>query len=134
MRSLRFTLRFIAIVQIFFGVLFTFAPATAGGLLGLEPAAPGWVNWFFVMMGARFLGYGVGMLVAARDPISHQSWINTMIGIQVIDWVATVGYLLAGELPLRSVASALILPVVFVGALAWWHPRRLASRPLTLNA
>ena len=41
MRSLRFTLRFIAIVQFFFGILFTFAPATAGGLLGLEPAAPG---------------------------------------------------------------------------------------------
>ena len=100
MRSLRFTLRFIAIVQFFFGILFTFAPATAGGLLGLEPAAPGWVHWLFVMMGARFLGYGVGMLVAARDPLSHQSWINTMIGIQVIDWVATVGFLLAGDLPL----------------------------------
>lgn len=134
MLSLRFTLWFIAIVQFFFGILFTFAPATAGGLLGLEPAAPGWVHWLFVMMGARFLGYGVGMVVAARDPLSHQSWINTMIGIQVIDWVATVGYLLAGDLPLANVASALILPVVFVAALIWWHPRRLASTLVPVNA
>ena len=78
------------------------------------------------MMGARFLGYGVGMFVAARDPWANQSWINTMIGIQVIDWVSTVGFLLAGDLPIANVASALILPVVFVAGLAWWHPRRLA--------
>lgn len=128
MSRLRFMLRFIAVVQLFFGVLFTFAPGFAGALLGLEPSATAdWVQWLFVMMGARFLGYGVGMLVAARDPLRHQSWINTMIGIQVIDWVATVGYLIAGDLPLVRVASALILPVVFVAGLLWWHPRRLAT-------
>ena len=128
MSRLAFLLRFIAVVQLFFGVLFTFAPARAGALLGLEPSATAdWVQWLFVMMGARFLGYGVGMLVAARDPLRHQSWINTMIGIQVIDWVATVGFLIAGALPIINVASALILPVVFVAGLLWWHPRRLAA-------
>lgn len=127
MSRLSFLLRFIGVVQLFFGVLFTFAPAQAGALLGLEPSATsGWVQWLFVMMGARFLGYGVGMFVAARDPLGHQSWINTMIGIQVIDWVATVGFLLAGDLPIVRVASALILPIVFVAGLLWWHPRRLA--------
>lgn len=131
MRSLRFMLRFIAVVQFFFGVLFTLAPGAAGGLLGLEPTAPGWVEWLFVMMGARFLGYGVGMLVASRDPLAHQSWINTMIGIQAIDWVATVVFLLAGDLPLSHVLSALVLPVIFVAALTWWHPRRSAGAPAT---
>jgi hypothetical protein len=66
------------------------------------------------------------MFVAARDPGSHQSWIDTMIGIQVVDWVATVGFVLAGELPVTSVVSALVLPVVFVAALVGWHPRRVA--------
>jgi hypothetical protein len=128
MSRLRFLLRFIGVVQLFFGVLFTVAPARAGALLGLEPSATSdWVQWLFLMMGARFLGYGVGMLVAARDPMRHQSWINTMIGIQVIDWAGTVGYLLAGDLPVIRVASALILPVVFVAGLLWWHPRRLAA-------
>jgi hypothetical protein len=51
-----------------------------------------------------------------------------MIVIQVIDWVGTVGYLLAGDLPITRVASALVLPVVFVSGLLWWHPRRLADR------
>lgn len=135
MFGLRLMLRFVGVVQFFFGILFTVAPASAGGLLGLEPSAtPGWVAWLFVMMGARFLGYGVGMFVAARDPWAHQSWINTMIGIQVIDWVATVGFLLAGELPIINVASALILPVAFVAGLLWWHPRRVAAPAPTVPA
>lgn len=129
MRGLRFTLRFIAVVQFFFGVLFTFAPGAAGTLLGLEPTAPAWVEWLFVMMGARFLGYAAGMLVASRDPMAHQSWINTMIAIQVVDWLATVGFLLSGDLPLTHVVSALVLPVLFVAGLTWWHPRRLAPIP-----
>ena len=128
MRALRVTLRFIGVVQLFFGVLFTFAPTVAGGLLGFAPAAPAWAAWLFVMMGARFLGYGVGMLVAARDPQRHETWINTMIGIQVIDWVSTMAFLIAGDLPITSVLSAVVLPVVFVSALLWWHPRRLAAR------
>ena len=124
---MRFLLRFIGVVQLVFGVLFTVAPTAAGGVLGLEPVAPGWAQWLFVMMGARFLGYGVGMFVAARDPGRHVAWIDTMIGIQVIDFVATVGFLAAGDLPIVHVASAVILPLVFVAGLLWWHPRR--SRP-----
>lgn len=124
MRGLRFTLRFIGVVQLFFGLLFTVAPTVAGGLLGFAPEAPAWAAWLFVMMGARFLGYAFGMFVAARDPLRHQSWIDTMIGIQVIDWLATVGFLVAGDLPLVNVISALVLPMLFVAGLLWWHPRR----------
>ena len=68
-------LRFIGVVQFLFGLLFTLAPTAAGALLGLTPATPAWVAWLFVMMGARFLGYGFGMFVAARDPIANQSQI-----------------------------------------------------------
>ena len=124
---MRLLLRFIGVVQLFFGLLFTLAPAAAGGVLGLEPSAPAWAHWLFVMMGARFLGYAVGMFVAARDPGAHVTWINTMIGIQVIDFVATIGFLAAGDLPATHVASAIVLPVVFVGGLLRWHPRRTPS-------
>ena len=92
MQSLRFMLRFVGAVQLFFGVLFTFAPAAAAVVLRLHPGSPGWVNWLFIMMGARFLGYGFGMFVAARDPLANLTWINTMIVIQVVDWASTIGY------------------------------------------
>jgi hypothetical protein len=134
MRSLRFMLRFIGVVQLFFGVLFTVAPAAAATVFHLHPSAPSWVNWLFIMMGARFLGYGVGMFVAARDPIANVAWINTMIVIQIADWLSTIGYLLAHAMPFSSVAPAAVLPVVFVGGLLRWHPRRLAPLDRTVVA
>ena len=41
---------------------------------------------------------------------------------------ATYTFGTTGDLPLTSVLSAVVLPVVFVSALLWWHPRRLAAR------
>jgi len=121
---MRLLLRVIAVVQLFFGVLFTVVPGLAGGVLGLGSDAPGWAHWLFVMMGARFLGYAVGMAAAARNPAEHVSWIDTMIVVQVIDLVGTIVFLAAGEVPLARVASAIVLPVLFVSGLLWWHPRR----------
>jgi hypothetical protein len=117
-------LRVIGVVQVFFGVLFVLAPTRAGDVLGLGDPAPGWVAWLFVMMGARFLGFAAGMFWAARDPAAHVGWIDAMIGVQVLDWIGTVVFLAGGDIPLPNVASALVLPVVFVAGLLWWHPRR----------
>lgn len=128
MRPLRTVLLVIAVVQAFFGLLFLLAPGAAPALLGLSDPAPAWANWLFAMMAARFLGYAVGMVLAARDPLGQVSWINTMIGIQLLDWVATLAALLSGALVLRNVTSAAFLPPLFVAALLWWHPRRAARR------
>jgi hypothetical protein len=65
------------------------------------------------------------MLLAARDPERNESWINTMIGIQLIDWISTLAVLVTGTLALRNVTSAVFLPPLFIAALVWWHPRRL---------
>jgi hypothetical protein len=82
-RVLRFTLRFIALVQFVLGVGFLLAPEGMASLLGLA-ATPGWANWMFGMMAARFLAFGYGMLVAARDPAAHRPWLGAMIVIQLI--------------------------------------------------
>ena len=50
-----------------------------------------------------------------------------MIVIQVIDWIATIAYLVAGDVSLRQVTTAAFMPVLFVGALLWFHPRRLPA-------
>ena len=121
---MRLLLRVIAVVQLVFGILFTFLPTAAGALLGLGSDAPGWAHWLFVMMGARFLGYAVGMVAASRDPAAHTAWIDTMIVIQVVDLVGTLAFLAAGEVPFARVASAIVLPVVFVVGMTLWHPRR----------
>jgi hypothetical protein len=127
MRALRICLVVIGVFQLVLGTLFLLVPGQAADLLGLHPAAPSWVNWLFAMMAARFLGYAYGMFTAARAPRVNVGWINTMIIIQAIDWAATIAYLTAGDVSLRQVTTAAFMPVVFIGALLWFHPRRLPA-------
>jgi hypothetical protein len=124
MRALRVTLIVIGIFQLLLGAAFLAAPAAAPHLLGMRPAAPAWANWLFAMMAGRFLGYAYGMFTAARAPREHRAWIDTMIVIQAIDWIATVAYLASGHLTFGQVTTAAFMPVIFIAVLAWY---RLAS-------
>ena len=123
MRGLRITLITIGIFQLFFGVVFLVAPAATASLLGLRPAAPAWANWLFAMMAGRFLGYAFGMFAAARRPAAARAWIGTMIFVQAVDWIATIGYLATGHLALRQVTTAAFMPVLFIAGLLWFRSR-----------
>ena len=124
-RLLATTLWFVAAVQFVLGVAFLAAPEQAAHALGLAPA-PGWANWLFGMMAARFLGFAFGMAFAARNPANARSWIAVMIGIQAIDWIVTVKYLALGAVTLAQVSTASFLPVLFVIALSVAMPRPVA--------
>ncbi len=119
MTTLRITLWVIGGFQLVLGAAFLLSPSGTAELLGLQPPAPASASWLIAMMAARFLGYGVGMIVAARNPAAHRLWIDTMIGIQTIDWTATMIYLLRGDLTLSQVSTAAVMPIVFVAVLVW---------------
>jgi hypothetical protein len=112
----RVMLWFIAIVQCVLGFAFLTIPERAALSMGLS-SAPGWANWLFGMMAARFLGFGYGMMIAASHPQQAAPWIKTMIAIQAIDWLVTLKYLVAGAITLDQVSTAPYLPMVFVVAL-----------------
>lgn len=120
-RRLTLTLGFISFVQLLLGLAFLFAPTLTARLLSLAPA-PGWTNWMFGMMAVRFLGYGIGMLLAARRPKEHSAWIATMIFIQIVDWIVTLVHLGSGDVTLRQVTTAAFFPAIFIALL--WLDRR----------
>lgn len=124
-RLLTATLWFIAAVQFVLGAAFLAAPERTAQLLGVG-VAPGWANWFFGMMAARFLGFGFGMGVAARWPSEARSWIAAMIGVQAIDWIVTLKYLALGAVTLSQVSTASFLPVLFVVVLSAAMPKSAA--------
>lgn len=115
MKLLKRALTFIGVVQLILGTIFL-VPGLFQQLIGLEEA-PQWVDWLFVMFGARALGFGFGMLVAAREPERNLPWIRAMIGIQAIDWVGTIAYLATGAVTLAQVTTAAFLPIVFIAIL-----------------
>ncbi len=46
-----------------------------------------------------------------------------MIGIQAIDWLATLVYLAKDDVTLGQVTTAAFVPVLFVITLVRWRPR-----------
>lgn len=121
------TLWFIAAIQFVLGAVFLAAPEQTARMLGLG-AAPGWANWLFGMMAARFLGFAFGIGVAARNPAGARSWIVAMIGVQAIDWFVTLKYLALGEVTLAQVSTASFLPALFVIVLTVAMPRPGAAK------
>lgn len=119
---LRITLGVIAAFQIGFGALFLFAPAVYPAAVGLD-AVPAWAPWMFAMFSARAFGFGVGMILAMRDPFRYRSWIAVMVGVQAIDWVATIVAVVQGFLTVAQVSTAGFMPVIFIVVLILAFPR-----------
>lgn len=117
MRTFRWTLRIVAIVQFVVGAVLL-VPGLPEMLFDLAEA-PGWVGWMLAMSGARFVGFGIGMMLASGDPAAHRPWVSTMVLVQAIDWLATIAYLLAGSVTLAQVTTAAFLPVAFIVVLLW---------------
>jgi len=129
MRALRGTAIVIGVIQLVLGVVFIFIPVQFATIFGLD-ATPDWVNWIFAMFGARAIGYAVGMLIAVRQPERHAAWLLTMIGIQAVDWVATLVYLTRGTIRFSQVPTAVILPVLFILITGlWWLRQRRTPAP-----
>jgi hypothetical protein len=81
----------------------------------------------FGMFSARALGFAYGMFLAARDPARHIHWIQAMIGVQAIDWLVTMYFVLTGAVTLAQVSTASFLPLIFIGMLVIFYPRQQAT-------
>jgi hypothetical protein len=124
--ALRITLGAIGVVQVILGIIFLFAPAQFGSVLGLA-VIPAWVPWMFAMFGARALGFAYGMFLAMRQPEEHRAWIGAMIAVQAIDWLATIYFVLQGVVTLPQVSGASFLPIIFIVVLITRYPRQNAK-------
>lgn len=134
MRTLRVTLVVLGISQIAFGAVFL-KPGLMATMVHLQPPEPDWADWLMATAGARYVGYGIGMFVAARRPRHNVLWIDTMIGIQLVDWLAVLGYISFGVLPLDRVIVAVISPPVYIAGLAWgrWRAHLTAAAPASID-
>jgi hypothetical protein len=125
MRSivLRTTLAVVAAFQVVLGIAFIAAPSQFAAALDL-PATPPWAAWMFAMFSARALAFAYGSVLAFRDPVRNRSWIIAMIGVQAIDWIATVAFIASGAITVAQASTAAFMPLLFIAGLAWGLPRK----------
>lgn len=126
---LRVTLAIITAFQVVLAVAFVAAPDQFAAALDL-PATPPWAAWMFAMFSARALGFAYGGILAFRDPVRHRSWVTAMIGVQAIDWIATMAFIASGAITLSQATTAAFMPVLFIVGLAWGYPRGSQASPV----
>lgn len=122
MTRLRALLWIIAASQLVLGGLTLIAPTTFFGWMGLT-APPADNKYMLGMLAARFLAYGVGMAMLARQPIPDRFWILNMVLIQVIDLAVGIAYITTGALAPAVAAFPMFNATVFAVLLWLWQPR-----------
>jgi len=119
MKKIQYVCYLVGISQIVLGGLYLFAPSFFVGWQGLNIPAQD-MNYPLAMFAARFLVYGVGMFVIARQPSENRFWLNGMIAIQMIDLAAGIFYTIIGVVsfessmvPMFNAALFIVLMTVF---------------------
>lgn len=131
-RVLQITLIVVGTMQLVFGAMLVVTPAQFGATFGFEEA-PAWVYWMFTGAGGRSLVFAYGMFLAARQPERHLPWIQGMIGVQAVDWLATLYGINSGAFTLAQAGLSAVLPLVFVVLLLVFYPRKQTSTLETLT-
>jgi len=112
MTYLRIVLWLIAISQIVLGALTLFAPALFFSAMGLS--APPTDTFYIVgMLAARFLAFGIVLVVLAGRKNVDPLWLQSMVVIQFVDLAAGVYYTASGVLPLTVSAFPMFNAILF---------------------
>lgn len=108
----------IAASQLVLAALTLFAPLQFFGWMGLTVPAPD--NGYMIgMLGARFLAYGIGMVMLARAAQPSRFWIANMALIQAVDLGLALAYVGLGFVPLAVAAFPATNAALFTLGLLW---------------
>ena len=127
MRNFKIVAGVVGLSQIVLGMLYLFAPLWFIGWQGLVvPDAQ--ISYPLAMLAARFVIYGVGMFVIARNPAENRFWLDGMIAIQGIDLAAGVYYTASGIIPFADTMIPMVNATAFIILMLWVRlPRTLAA-------
>jgi len=114
----------IAISQFALGALVILIPQQFFLLIGLS-APPIDNNYMLGMLGARFLAYGAGMAMLARQPSPNIFWIRNMMFIQIVDFAVGGFYFATGTIGFSVVAFPMFNAALFATLLWLWFPKQV---------
>ena len=85
----------IGVGQLALGAIYLFAPQAFIAWQGLSAIGAD-IGYPFSMLAGRFIVYGVGMFVIAKDPEKNRFWLYGMIAIQAFDLAGGLFYTFSG--------------------------------------
>jgi hypothetical protein len=117
----------IAASQLVLAALTLFAPLQFFAWMGLTVPAPD--NGYMIgMLGARFLAYGIGMVMLAWASSPSRFWIANMALIQAVDLALALAYVGSGIVPIAVAAFPALNAALFTAGLLWCLRQGPATR------
>jgi hypothetical protein len=126
MKKLSYLLYLVGALQILLGLAHLFVPGQFLHAMGHSLPQPD-IYYPLGMLAARFIAYGIALLVIAKAPVQHLLWINFMILIQLIDLGVGILYTATGILPLSLSAFPMFNACWIILLLALWRPVEKAA-------
>jgi hypothetical protein len=121
MKKLSYLLYLVGALQILLGLAYLFAPGLFLHAMGHSQPQPD-IYYPLGMLAARFIAYGMALLLIAKAPVQHVLWINFMILIQFIDLGVGIFYTANHVLPLSLSAFPMFNAIGTTLLLALWRP------------
>ena len=121
MRKTRYLMLAVGIVQLILGLFYLLVPHGMLAWMGHSAVADD-IAYPLGMLAARFLVYGVLLIVGSRDPKKHRLLILGMVGIQIVDLTVGGYYTARGVVPLSLSAFPMFNAAVIALWLWWWRP------------
>lgn len=121
MKKLKALLIVVGVIQMILGLAYLVAPEAVLAAMGYSAIARD-IGYPLGMLSARFIVYGVLLLIASRDPARHKLLITGMVGIQLIDLAVGLFYTVGGAVPL-GVSAFPMFNALWISILLWaWRP------------
>ena len=121
MKKLKVLLIVVGVIQMILGLAYLVAPAAVLASMGHSAIARD-IAYPLGMLSARFIVYGILLMVASRDPARHKLLITGMVGIQLIDLAVGLFYTFGGAVPL-GVSAFPMFNALWIATLLWlWRP------------
>lgn len=121
MKKLQVVLYVVGAIQIVLGLVYLVMPNGMLQWMGHSAVADD-IAYPLGMLSARFLVYGVLLLLAARKPVEHRLLVLGMVWIQLIDLGVGAYYTLLGVVGL-SLSAFPMFNAIVIAILLWrWKP------------
>lgn len=127
MKKLNYLLKLIGTIQIILGMAYLFAPALFLHSMGHSIPQPD-IYYPLGMLAARFIAFGIALLIISSSPAQHVLWINVMILIQIIDLAVGIFYTSIAVIPLSLSAFPMFNATWIILLLVMWRPENQATK------
>ena len=127
LKALKATMIVFGVVEIIFGLGFTFFMREMSAMLGFGEG-PDYVLYLGALLGLALIAVSVFIIAAGRDPLKHIWWVKFAVLLAATGVLAGVYSSLRGYVDFSQAGMGIIWDAIITIALLIFYPRRKPSQ------